>query len=45
MKYYFASKRLKVLEPRTAILPDYYLWIMTLKLTEVEKFAESYRQY
>lgn len=46
MKYFFLSlKGLKVLELRTTILPDYYLWLMILKLIEVKKFAKNYREY
>lgn len=46
MKYFFSKRAEGPLELRTTILlPDYYLWIMILKLIEVEKFAQSYRKY
>lgn len=47
MKYFFFSKRAEgPLELRiTILLPDHYLWIMTLQLIEVERFAQSYREY
>ena len=46
MKYLFSKRTEGPLKLRTPILlPDYYLWIMMLKLIEVEKFAQSYREY
>lgn len=46
MKYFFSKRAEGPLELRTTILlPGYYLWIMILKLIEVEKFAQSYRKY
>lgn len=46
MKYLFSKRAEGPLELRTTILlPDYYLWIMMLKLIEVEKFAQSCREY
>lgn len=46
MKYLFSKRAEGPLKLRTTILlPDYYLWIMMLKLIEVEKFAQSCREY
>ena len=46
MKYLFAKRTEGPLKLRTTILlPDYYLWLMMLKLIEVEKFAQSCREY